>query len=194
MDGAISQYKCHISAQYEKEDDIPALEDAVYCLLTAYKNCNQSQLPVRIIVYRDGVSESQFEAVTKKEIKQVKNALMRHGDVDTIKLAFIVAQKRHNTRLFYKDDSSSGSGTYLNSCPGVCVDGGGQSRSITSARYNEFLLASHVAIQGTSKPCKYTLLYDEIGLKMSELELLTYWSTYMYGRCNKSVSYATPGE
>ena len=29
-------------------------------------------------------------------------------------------------------------------------------------------------------------------LQLSELELLTYWTTYLYCRCNKSVSYATP--
>ena len=29
-------------------------------------------------------------------------------------------------------------------------------------------------------------------LQMSELELLTYWLTYLYCRCTKSVSYATP--
>lgn len=79
---------------------------------------------------------------------------------------------------------------------------------------NEFYLNSHIAIQGTSKPCKYSLIYDEIGFKvasmtiylfffycmydgchvlqMSELELLTYWLTYLYCRCTKSVSYATP--
>ena len=31
---------------------------------------------------------------------------------------------------------------------------------------NEFYLNSHVAIQGTSKPCKYSLIYDEIGFKV----------------------------
>ena len=46
--------------------------------------------------------------------------------------------------------------------------------------------------QGTAKPCKYALIFDEIGFKLSELELLTYWTTYLYARCNKSVSYATP--
>ena len=42
------------------------------------------------------------------------------------------------------------------------------------------------------KPVKYTLVYDDIGVKVAELELLTYWSTYLYSRCNRSVSYATP--
>jgi hypothetical protein len=29
-------------------------------------------------------------------------------------------------------------------------------------------------------------------VQLAELELLTYWTTYLYCRCNKSVSYAAP--
>ena len=93
--------------------------------------------------------------------------------------------------------------SFLNICPGVCVDSssvhgqrtdenGLNMSGITSAEFNEFYLNSHVAIQGTAKAAKYTLIYDEIGMKISELELLTYWISYMYSRCNRSVSIATP--
>ena len=82
---------------------------------------------------------------------------------------------------------------YVNPCSGVCVDATGEDNGdIVSNTLNEFYLNSHGAIQGTSKCTKYTLLYDEIGFKIAELELLTYWSTYLYCRCNKSVSVATP--
>jgi Piwi domain len=82
--------------------------------------------------------------------------------------------------------------TYINPCPGLCVDASGGANSISSGHLNEFYLNSHVAIQGTAKPCKYTLVHDEIGFKISELELMTYWLTYLYCRANKSVSYASP--
>jgi hypothetical protein len=89
--------------------------------------------------------------------------------------------------LVYEDSP----GSYINVCPGVCSDSLGRN-SISSAIINEFYLNSHTAIQGTAKACKYSLLYDEIGFKMSELKLLTYWLCYLYARCNKSVSLATP--
>jgi hypothetical protein len=38
--------------------------------------------------------------------------------------------------------------------------------SICTTEYNEFYLNSHLAVLGTSKPTKYTLIYDEIGLKV----------------------------
>jgi eukaryotic translation initiation factor 2C len=72
------------------------------------------------------------------------------------------------------------------------IDANSGTNSIVSGRYVEFYLNSHIAIQGTAKPCKYALVYDEIGFKLSELELLTYWSCYLYARCNRSVSLATP--
>ncbi len=75
---------------------------------------------------------------------------------------------------------------------GIVIDANSGLNSIVSGRYVEFYLNSHIAIQGTAKPCKYALVYDEIGFKLSELELLTYWTCYLYARCNRSVSLATP--
>jgi hypothetical protein len=53
-------------------------------------------------------------------------------------------------------------------------------------------LNSHTAIQGTSKPTKYSVIYDEIGFKLAEIELMSYWLCYLYARCTKSVSIVTP--
>lgn len=157
-------------------------------LLGAFKNKN-GELPKHIVVYRDGVSDSQFEQVMMYEVEAFKEALKLLGDLDTgeVKLSFIICQKNHHTRLAFDER-----GTYLNICPGVVADASGGPNSISSTVLNEFYLNSHVAIQGTCKPCKYTLLYDEINFKLSELELLTYWSCYLYSRCNRSVSLATP--
>jgi len=79
-----------------------------------------------------------------------------------------------------------------NVCPGICVDNRGGLESIVSTDFPEFYLNSHSAGLGTAKPCKYTLVFDEIGFKNSELQLLTYWLSYLYSRCNKSVSLVTP--
>ena len=76
---------------------------------------------------------------------------------------------------------------------GLVVDGhGNPDHSISSALYNEFYLTSAVAILGTAKPCKYTLIYDNIGFRMAEVQLLSYWLCYAYCRCNRSVSYPAP--
>jgi eukaryotic translation initiation factor 2C len=187
INGQASQYAAHISAQASRVEVVEALTDAMSALLATFKSKNHGRLPEHIIVYRDGVGDGQFEEVLAKELPCIREALALHGDL-ICKIAFVVCQKRHHTRLVYEDAP----GNYVNVCPGLCVDGSGREKSITSAVYNEFYLNSHTAIQGTAKSCKYSLLHDDIGMKIAELELLTYWSCYLYTRCNRSVSLATP--
>ena len=127
---------------------------------------------------------------------------------DYCKVTFIVCQKRHHTRFFYQGKPGE---EQLNACVGMCVDAKGFGPDsgnphsalpstqgpdaigcIMGASLNEFYLNSHAAVLGTSKPTKYILLHDEIGFKMSELQLLTFWLTHLYGRCTRSVSIAAP--
>ena len=118
--------------------------------------------------------------MTAAEVLAIQNAMRCLGQIK-FGLAIVVAQKRHHTRLVYSNSSSNSSTstadgsveasdfknvTFLNPCPGVCVDATGKQDSIASGVSNDFYLNSHVAIQGTSKPCKYTLVYDDIGLKV----------------------------
>jgi eukaryotic translation initiation factor 2C len=187
LNGQASQYAAHISAQDPRAEMVSALSDAMFALLTTFKNKNMGRLPEHMIVYRDGVSEGQFEQALAIELPAIRDALELHGSLDC-KIVFVVCHKRHHTRLVFEDAPNN----FVNCCPGLCVDGSGKEKSIVSAVYNEFFLNSHTAIQGTAKACRYTLLHDEIGMKMSELELLTYWSCYLYTRCNRSVSLATP--
>lgn len=187
INGQASQYAAHISAQNPRVEMVAALEEAMFALIDTFKKRNDGQFPAHMIVYRDGVGDGQFEQVLEKELPCIQGALHLHGVTDC-KIAFVICQKRHHTRLVFEDSP----GNYINCCPGICVDGSGRERSITSAVYNEFYLNSHTAIQGTAKSCKYSLVYDDIGMKIAELELLTYWSCYLYTRCNRSVSLATP--
>lgn len=187
IDPQCAQYLGQIDAQKTRQEMIGNLDSMVEKLLQAFKTRN-GVMPKHVVCFRDGVADGQFEAVRNVEVAAIHSAFEHMGyERDSVKIAFIVCQKGHNTRLFYQDDN----GEMINPCPGLLIDGNSQ-QSMTSATMNDFYLNSHVAIQGTCKPCKYTLLYDEIGMKMSEIELLSYWTTYLYCRCNRSVSYATP--
>lgn len=190
MDGKLSQYCAYVTSQTSNKEMVTKLEDAIHKLLETFRSRNRV-FPESIVVYRDGVSEGQFDQVLRDELPQIHGALERCGYVpnDQVKVSVVVCQKRHHTRVVYEDRTTN---TMINPCPGLVVDARGGDRSIVSGSYNEFYLNTHVAIQGTAKPCKYTLIYDEIGFKLSELELLTNWTTYLYSRCNRSVSYATP--
>jgi eukaryotic translation initiation factor 2C len=192
MDRACAKYVAHV--QSSKSADTNQLSRAAEAVTTGFKNRNGT-VPETVIIYRDGVSDGEFSKVVDVELEQIKDGLVAAGCVPDVKITVIICQKGHHTRLVYEEpdaSASGGSSTFVNPAPGLVVDASDHESTIVSARYNEFYLNSHAAIQGTAKPCRYSLIYDSVGLKMSEIELLSYWTCYLYARCNKSVSYATP--
>ena len=192
MDGKAGQYAAHISVQTARVEMVSSLEDAMVSLLTTFRQKNNDRMPSTIIVYRDGVGEGQFTQVTTIELNAIRGAVQLMGyTAEAVKIVIVICQKSHHTRFVYEEPTPGGR-TYINPCPGLCIDASGGVNSIASARLNEFYLNSHAAIQGTAKPCKYTLVHDELGFKTCELELLTYWLTYTYCRANKAVSLASP--
>lgn len=179
MDGKLGQYAAYVTTCTSREEPVCNLQEATSSLLDTFSRRNGGVSPRKIIVYRDGVSESQFDKVLERELAAYKEALMLHGfGPDDVQISIIVCQKRHQTRLVYQADPSiDGTGDYVNPCVGLCVDGRsfvGENKKrkdvdkdcINTAGWNEFYLNSHAAVLGTSKPCKYILIYDEIGLKV----------------------------
>jgi hypothetical protein len=63
MDGRASQYVAHLSAQNCRVEMVFALRDAMVSLLNQFKERNGGKIPAHIIVYRDGVSDGQFDQV-----------------------------------------------------------------------------------------------------------------------------------
>ena len=54
--------------------------------------------PERIMMYRDGVSESQFQEVLIEEMKKMRDACTSLQKDYTPGITFICVQKRHHTR------------------------------------------------------------------------------------------------
>lgn len=164
------------------------LTEAMFSLLGAFRERNGGEMPKHLLVYRDGVGESQFDMILENELTSIQDAVAMQKNHSGVKIAFVVCQKAHHAR--FACETRDG---FANLCPGVVIDGSSSNEDgVTSTKMNEFYLNSHTAIQGTGKATKYSLIYDEINMKMIELELLSYWLTYMYCRCNRSVSVCTP--
>lgn len=186
MDSCCVQYAAHLSSQASRQEMVAGLAEAIEKLLAQFRERN-GVYPKHIILYRDGVSESQYDKVLEDELPAIQEGLEHCGltlgtDAHAVKLAVIVCQKRHKTRLVFEEGKDS----FVNLCPGIAVDGSAPDsdadHDITSARYIEFYLNSHVSIQGTGKPCRYTLIYDSMGLKVPELQLFTFWLCHLYSR------------
>ncbi|XP_074558226.1 protein argonaute PNH1-like [Curcuma longa] len=156
-------------------------------LLISFRKAT-GQKPLRIIFYRDGVSEGQFYQVLLFELDAIRKACASLEPNYQPPVTFVVVQKRHHTRLFtnnHKDRSSTDkSGNIL---PGTVVD----SKICHPAEF-DFYLCSHAGIQGTSRPAHYHVLWDENNFSADEMQTLTNNLCYTYARCTRSVSIVPP--
>jgi aubergine len=85
--------------QNRNEEMVNGIVVALKLSLAVYKKAN-NQLPDRILVYRDGVSDSQFKHVENYEITQFKEAFFQFSPNYDPKITFIIVQKRINMKFF----------------------------------------------------------------------------------------------
>lgn len=157
--------------------------------LKFYKQKNNC-LPDKILYYRDGVSEGQFQQVMSTEkMAMIKAcATIQQGYEKKVKLTIIVVQKRHHTRFFPGTTGIGKDDRRNNNVPaGTIVD-----TEIVHPQENHFYLVSHQSIQGVAKPTKYCILLDDGNHKIDDLQGLSYNLCHLFSRCNRSVSYPAP--
>ena len=185
-----------------REETVEAtlISDLLKTRLTVWRNAN-GRLPENILVYRDGVSETQYEKTINKELEGMRQACKETYTVDQQKqglprFSVIIVGKRHHTR-FYVTEEKNTQGRLKNTKPGTVVD-----RGVTEAHNWDFFLQPHAAIQGTARPAHYFVICDEIfrdkELNPTEekpadmLERLTHEMSYLYVRATKAVSVCPP--
>lgn len=146
-----------------------------------YKN---GVYPEQIIVYRDGVGDSQRSIILQYELPQLKAALraLEIGE-DECKLMVIVVNKRVNQRLFNNDNPNRLS----NPAPGTVVDSG-----IVASQTYDFFLVSQVARVGVVSPTHYVVVYDTLGAKPETIHLLTYKLCFTYYNVSGSIKVPAP--
>lgn len=158
-----------------------------------YKQANGGRLPEKLLYYRDGVSEGQFQELLDKEITAMQAACHGacQGGTYKPKIVVVVVQKRHHTRFFPLPSQPGkrgiGVGKYNNVPPGTIVD-----KEIVHPNETHFYLVSHQSIQGVARPTKYCVLRDDSNISMDDLQALTYDLCHMFARCNRAVSYPAP--
>ncbi|KAI4347345.1 hypothetical protein L6164_008161 [Bauhinia variegata] len=196
----ITQYAGLVCAQAHRQERIQDLykqwQDPVKGTLTggmikelliSFRRAT-GQKPLRIIFYRDGVSEGQFYEVLLFELDAIRKACASLEPNYHPTVTFVVVQKRHHTRLFannHRDRSSvDRSGNIL---PGTVVDS-----KICHPTEFDFYLCSHAGIQGTSRPAHYHVLWDENNFSADEIQSLSNNLCYTYARCTRSVSIVPP--
>ncbi|XP_026820735.1 protein argonaute-2-like [Rhopalosiphum maidis] len=180
-----SQYNMEWRLQSPKVEIIQDLEDIIHLQLLKYKE-KTNIVPKKILYFRDGVSEGQFLQLLEHELIAIRRACLRLNINYRPSVTFLVVQKRHHTRMFPKS-SCDMDGKFANVPSGTIVD-----TQITHPTELDFYLCSHASIQGTSRPTKYHLIWDDNNFTEDQLEQLTFYLCFMFARCTRSVSYPAP--
>ncbi|PWY92461.1 eukaryotic translation initiation factor 2c [Aspergillus heteromorphus CBS 117.55] len=145
---------------------------------------NQGAVPTNVYYFRDGVSGGQHQAVLEQEVFDMKAIFMKlTKDQWKGKFTVVVANKRHHIRAFPKVGDRVSSDKNGNPVPGILIE-----RDVTSPHDWDFLLYSHIALQGTARPVHYHVILDQIGHKPHELQNMIYDHCYQYMRSTTSVS------
>ncbi|KAJ0043187.1 hypothetical protein Pint_18339 [Pistacia integerrima] len=147
-------------------------------LLDFYQSSGQVK-PPQIIIFRDGVSESQFNQVLNIELEQIIKACKFLDESWSPKFTVIVALKNHNTKLFQARSPD-------NVPPGTVVD-----NSVCHPTRNDFYMCAHAGMMGTKRPTHYHVLLDENGFSVDELQELVHSLCYVYRRSTTAISIGT---
>lgn len=126
--------------------------------------------PNIIVVYRDGVGESQIENVREKELKALLKGLKEEFNGKGVKLAYIIVTKRLSDRFFIdgKQGPSNPEG-------GLIID-----ETIVKDNKFEFFMTAQCVNQGTATPTNYNVIYNDTGLKAESFYELTYYQCFQY--------------
>ncbi|WOK93958.1 protein argonaute MEL1-like [Canna indica] len=195
-----TKYKGLVSAQQHREEIIQdlykvtqdphsgtAAKGMIRELLISFYKATKHK-PSRIIFYRDGVSEGQFNQVLLHEMIAIRKACASLQEGYLPRITFVVVQKRHHTRLFPENHANRNlTDRSGNIVPGTVID-----KTICHPTEFDFFLCSHAGIQGTSRPTHYHVLYDENYFPADALQILTNNLCYTYARCTRSVSVVPP--
>lgn len=186
---SISRYRASVRTQSPKVEMIDSLfkkvsdnvdEGIIRELLLDFYTSSNKRKPDQIIIFRDGVSESQFNQVLNIELDQIIEACKFLDANWNPKFVVIVAQKNHHTKFFLP-------GNPQNVDPGTIID-----NKVCHPRNNDFYLCAHAGMIGTTRPTHYHVLLDDVGFSTDDLQELVHSLSYVYQRSTTAISVVAP--
>lgn len=206
IDSSLGQWPAELRIQEVRTEMVADLQAMMKSRLLIWRDRNRGILPKNIIVYRDGVSEGQYNLVLEHELPALQAACRELYQANAMpKFAIIIVGKRHNTR-FYPTSRATADGN-ANCRNGTVVD-----RGVTEARQWHFFLQAHAALKGTARPAHYVVIFDQVFRSQAKigaaadrrpayenpvnhadvLEEMTHHLCYLFGRATKAVSIVPP--
>lgn len=157
-----------VSAHTNGEELFNNLAVMILNAVRAYQ-ARHGRLPLKIILYRDGVGEGQIGFVYEHELKHLVSELNKFYGEKQYKIIFIVVSKRINTKFFTIDQKNPPAGTVVDDV-------------VTLPERYDFFIVPQSVNQGTATPTNFNVLYDTMGIPPGRLQEFTYRMCHLYVR------------
>jgi len=165
----MSSWYSTIATQNPGQELVDCLKIAFVEGLKKYYEVNHFW-PDKVIVFRDGVGDSQLDTVASHEAEQFVGSFKNISADFNPGFAFIVVQKRINTRIFHRLGKQQD-----NPPPGTVLD-----HTVTKRNWYDFFLVSQHVGQGTVTPTHYVVVQDTLDLPVDAVQRISYKLTHMY--------------
>ena len=191
------KYYTQIQQLHPKQEISSTLASLFVRALQRFLEETKKFLPELIIIYRDGVGETQKKLLFEVELKSMVGGLEQKFPKYEPKLIFATVNKKIHMRFFahaggaggarggrrgYGEEQKQG---LMNPQPGTVVDKG----IVDTTKY-EFLLMPQFVNEGTGTPAKFHVMYDTSEMPPETFEELT--NALCYGYDNWQGAIRTP--
>ncbi|KAM8990248.1 piwi-like protein 2 [Ara ararauna] len=141
------------------------------CLADALQHFHEMNhcLPKKIVVFRDGVSDSQLDTVLKYEIPQMQKCFDTFSSYEP-GMVVVVVQKQNSTNFY-----TLAAEQFASPPPGTVID-----HTVTSSQWQDFFLLAHHSPQGCSIPTRYVCLLNTANLSFEHIQRLTFKLCHLY--------------
>ncbi|KAG7100186.1 hypothetical protein E1B28_001963 [Marasmius oreades] len=193
VDSDVAKYIAELKVQTSRVEIIEELGEMVRNILGKYmdyrKNVEKKTniQPVRLLFFRDGVDEGQYQKVKDMELQ-----IIRQVCVDLKirpKITFIIVAKRHHFRFFPQDPNAP---NQADPKSGNCLSGTVVDTGITHPTEFDFYLQSHGGLLGTSRSAHYHVLSDDNDFTADAMQNLCFGLCHVFARSTRTISIPTP--
>lgn len=185
MDTSFAKYGSFPKVINPGEDVFSKIQDSAEQALLQFKNENKV-FPFIVVVFRDGVSDSQRRTVLTEEVSAVKQAFAKlklvYPDFVCPKMIYTIVNKRTNARFYYELN-----GNIQNPPLGTVID----QKVVEKNGYDYFVMPAK-ANQGSMTPTHFHVVYDDSSRKCDDIQILSYRLCYAYYNWSGSIRVPAP--
>ncbi|CAN8205906.1 unnamed protein product [Coccothraustes coccothraustes] len=168
MNHILTKWYSRVVFQMPHQEIADSLRLCLSQALKRFYELNHS-LPMKIVVYRDGVSDPQLDTVLKYEVPQLQKSFHTFQNYQP-SLVVMVVQKQLSTNFYCLTGEEFGSPPL-----GTVID-----HSVTSSDREDFFLLAHHSRQGCSIPTRYICMWNTANLSSEHLQRLTFKLCHLY--------------